>query len=87
MPSLFSVAPNATMSGTADKETERSRVFKPVVICAPFDPPQVKPSCTSVGLKEAVGVIAKTKLCAAPTDMLTVSSVLPVTALVDGSVA
>src|SRR5262245_49635122 len=60
------VAANATMSGTGVTEAESSSVFSPVLIGAGSLFAQSKLNCTSVGPIGAVGVMAKTKLCAAP---------------------
>src|SRR6266536_2578538 len=69
MPSLVVVATKATMSGTGVADAESSKVFSPVLVGAGFVFPQAKLSCRSVGAKGAVGVMAKTKLCAAPDAM------------------
>src|SRR5262245_25857365 len=60
------VAASATISGTEIVEAESSKVSSPVLTGAGSLFEQSKLSCTSVdGIGEA-GVIAKTKLCAAP---------------------
>ena len=66
IPSLVVVAANATMSGTGIVEAENRSVFSPELTGAGLLFVQSKLSCTSVGGKAAVGVKAKTKLCAAP---------------------
>ena len=66
MPSLVSVAAKATMSGTGVADAESKSVFSPMLIGAGSVFAQSKLNCTSVGAMGAVGVMAKTKLCAAP---------------------
>src|SRR5262245_39418671 len=64
------VATKVTMSGTGVIDAESKSVFSPVLIGAGSLFAQSKLNCTSVGGKGAVGVIAKTKLCAAPAAIL-----------------
>jgi hypothetical protein len=71
MPSLVVVAAKATISGTGVGDAESGSVFSPVLIGAGLVFVQSKLNCTSVEGIGAVGVKAKTKLCAAPRPMST----------------
>ena len=87
MPSLADVADSATMSGTGISEAEKSNVLRPVIIETTFVLAQTNPNSRSLGATAAVGVNAKTKLCAMPEAMFTGVLGLPMTALVVGLVA
>ena len=71
MPSLLSVTAKATMSGTGVSEAESKSVFSPTLMGAGSVSAQSKLNCTSVEAMGAVGVMAKTKLCAAPAAIFT----------------
>src|SRR5215510_13785773 len=60
MPSLVTVAANATTSGTGVADAERSRVLTPTVMGAGLALAQLKLRRTSVGGNGAVGVKAST---------------------------
>src|SRR4030095_12811699 len=79
IPSLVSVAANATMSGNGVEEAERRSVCSPVLMGAGLLLSQSKLNCTSVGAIFPVGVKLITKLCAAPAVILTGVLGLPVT--------
>src|SRR5512146_1171001 len=61
IPSLVSVATNATISGTGEPEAESKSVLSPVLIGAGLVFAQTKLNCTSVGAIGAEGVIASIK--------------------------
>ncbi len=86
IPSLFSVAANATMSGTGPVEAESNSVLSPTTPGAGKEFRQSKVNATSRGAKASVGVKAKTKVWATPAGISTGVLAVPVTALVVGSV-
>ena len=71
MPSLVVVAAKATMSGIGVAEAESKSVFSPMLIGASSVFKQSKLNRTSVGVMGTMGVMAKTKLCAAPAAIFT----------------
>ena len=71
IPSLFSVALRATMSGTGVVEAESSKVLRPETTDAAIALAQKNFNGTSVAGIAAVVVKAKTKLCAAWAGMST----------------
>src|SRR5262245_60776709 len=73
------VAAKATMSGTGVVEADNNNVFSPVWIGAGSLFAHSKLNCTSVGTMGALGVMAKTKLCAAPAAMFATAFGKPVT--------
>jgi hypothetical protein len=79
IPSLVSVAANATMSGTGLEEAERTSVFSPVLMGAGLLLSQSKLNCMSVGAIFPVGVKLIMKLCAAPAVIATGVLGFPVT--------
>src|SRR5215510_15120824 len=86
MTSLVNVAVRATMSGIGVVEAENSKVFNPELIGAGRVLAQSKLNRTSVGAIGALGVKAKTKLCAEPAGISTGAFGEPVTAFVGGLV-
>src|SRR5262249_7709716 len=57
------LAAKATMSGTGLDEPESRIVLTPEIGAALVELAQPKATCTSVGAKAAVGVVAKTNVC------------------------
>src|SRR5262250_791608 len=86
MPSLFSVAARAMMSGTGVAEADNRSVLIPGRLTAGAAFAQSKTMGTSAGAIGAVGVKANTKLCVPAAGMSTGVFTVPVTWLVTGSV-
>src|SRR5262249_27100705 len=92
IPSFFSVALMATMSGTGVVEAESSRVLRPDTIGAAVALAQTKFNRTSVGAIAAVGVKVNTNVCFARAGLAGLAGkstgvfTVPVTALVAGFV-
>src|SRR5262245_30757610 len=84
IPSRLGVATSPTMSGTGNTEADSSSVLTPGVFGAALALAQKKLNDTSVGAKEAIGVSAMTKVCAAPSGMLAGVLGVPVSVLVAG---
>src|SRR5437867_627244 len=78
IPVLPAVAPSATMSGTGVGDADKSSVFTPVMTAGGTTPLPAMANATSVGSRAATGVIATTKLCAAPGGMSIAVLGLPV---------
>src|SRR5712691_622648 len=85
-PLLLRVAARATMSGTGVLDAESNNVLMPEMARAGSVLAQSNCNCTSVGGNVAVGVNAKTNVCAFPPGISTGVLVEPITALVVGSV-
>src|SRR5262249_60515157 len=66
MPSFVEVAASTTTSGTGVEEAVNASVFTPAMIGAGGLFAHAKANCTSGGATGEVGVMAKTKLWAAP---------------------